>query len=525
MDPAKVKAWQRFYDQVLSRSDWPRGLWFAAVEDALRAAFGPDSRLLADYRADVDELLRLERTASGSYHDEKRRGQLEAQIKRLVNLADETVLQAAASEPAPPVALASKAPAARPRAMLGPAWSLVPAVVLLLAGIGGAAAYYEARMAAQADQQLAQMTALLDQRLAAARNDLDQRLGMADRMNRRMSLLHAELSASIDEFSATMTDSVRSMTALSDDTVAELERRLAEQGHGVGDSLAELHARADALGRGLDEVGEELRAIEDGLPDLRADLERIGTEVQRMGTDAGQTARAIDALKARPPELEAWLEGQRQELDQALRSGRDQVSAIDVQARAFESEVERSGELLQTLNLSLDQGLQQAKQDGAALETAVQEMRAVGAQVADLMAGAEAEVAAAQQAMRQRIDQMLTDLAGQADLAVLRGQDVVRRAQAEIDRRVASESEKALGALAQAREAQLAELAERVSAAQLELEQTRAALLAGWQRMDQAMVERRDQVLAGLDDYASTIETRVEEFLNALDVMVVRNGG
>ena len=152
-------------------------------------------------------------------------------------------------------------------------------------------------------------------------------------------------------------------------------------------------------------------------------------------------------------------------------------------------------------------------------------MRDVGAQVAELMAGAEAEVAAAQQAMRQRIDQMLTDLAGQADLAVLRGQDVVRRAQAEIDRRVASESEKALGALAQAREAQLAELAERVSAAQLELEQTRAALLAGWQRMDQAMVERQDQVLAGLDDYASTIETRVEEFLNALDVMVVRNGG
>ena len=48
MDPAKVEAWQRFRDQVLSRSDWPRRLWFAAVEDALRAAFGADSRLLAE---------------------------------------------------------------------------------------------------------------------------------------------------------------------------------------------------------------------------------------------------------------------------------------------------------------------------------------------------------------------------------------------------------------------------------------------------------------------------------------------
>src|SRR5688572_10992761 len=160
MDPAKVKAWQRFYDQVLSRSDWPRGLWFAAVEDALRAAFGPDSRLLEGYRTDVEELLQLERRASGSYHDEKRRGQLEAQIKRLINLADETVLQAAASEPAPPAPVHAKAAAARPRLTLGPAWSLVAALVLLLVGTGGAVAYYELRMAAQAEDQLARMSAL-----------------------------------------------------------------------------------------------------------------------------------------------------------------------------------------------------------------------------------------------------------------------------------------------------------------------------------------------------------------------------
>jgi chromosome segregation ATPase len=380
-------------------------------------------------------------------------------------------------------------------------------------------------MAAQADRQLAQLTALIDQRLAAARSDLDHRLNTADRMNRRMSLLHAELSASIEEFSATMTESVRSMTALSDDTLAELERRLAEQGRGVGDSLAELHARADALGLGLDEVGQELTALEGRLPELRADVEHIGTDVQRMGTDAGQAARAIDDLKARTPELDAWLAGQRQELEQALEGGRDQVSAIKVQARAFESEVEQSRERLQTLNVSLDQGLQQAKQDGTALGTAVQGLRDVGAQAAQLMAGAEAEVAAAEQAMRQKIDQMLTDLAGQADLAVLRGEDAARRAQVEIDRRVVSESEKALEALAQAREQQLAVLAERGSAAQHELEQTRAGLLAGWHRMDQTLGERQDQVLAGLDRYASTIETRVEEFLNALDVMLVRNGG
>ena len=153
-------------------------------------------------------------------------------------------------------------------------------------------------------------------------------------------------------------------------------------------------------------------------------------------------------------------------------------------------------------------------------------MRDVGAQVAELMAGAEAKVAAAQQAMRQKIDQMLTDLAepGRPRRAARPGRGAPGAGR---DRPPGREprARRRWRPWPQAREAQLAELAERVSATQLELEQTRAALLAGWQRMDQAMAERQSQVLAGLDDYASTIETRVEEFLNALDVMVVRNGG
>jgi hypothetical protein len=182
----RAKAWQRFYEQVLSRPDWPRGLRLAAVEDALRAALGAESRLLADYRADAAELLRVERAASGSYHDEKRVAQLEAQIKRLIELADETIMQADGPDEDPPAPAAEAAAAAfdRPPFRPGPAWSLMFAAVLLLAG---AAAYYELRMAANADQQIAQMTRLLDQRVAGLRADLDDRLEMADRLHERMS--------------------------------------------------------------------------------------------------------------------------------------------------------------------------------------------------------------------------------------------------------------------------------------------------------------------------------------------------
>ena len=483
------------------------------------------SRLLADYRADVDELLRLERAASGSYHDEKRRGQLEAQIKRLIDLADETVMQsAAANEEAPPPAPVAKAPR-HPRLALRPALSALAGALLLLAGMAGAAAWYEIRMAALADEQLAQLSRLLDRRVAEMRGDLNRRLGMADRMNQRMAQLHDELSASIDDFSATMTESVRSMTALSDHTIAELERRLAEQGQGVGDSLAELHERAEALARGLDEVGQELSTLEGRLPELRDDVQRIGGGVRRMGTDFEQTAQEIEALKARPPELNAWLAGQQKELEQVLQNGQRLVGASVAQVHDLAGEVERSRERLQGLDLELDQGLQQAKLDGAALASAVQDMRDMGAQVEELMTGAEAKVAAAQQAMQARIDQILSELAEQADLAALRGRDVVGRAQSEIDRRVESESQKVLGELAAARDAQLAALAKEISATQAEIEQTRAGLLTSWQRMDQAMAERQGQVMAGLDGYASTLEARVEEFLHALDVMVARTGG
>ena len=67
MDRSKVEAWTRFYDQVIGRGpQWPRELWFAAVEDALAAALGPEAQAVQEYRRDVAELLRIEREAERS---------------------------------------------------------------------------------------------------------------------------------------------------------------------------------------------------------------------------------------------------------------------------------------------------------------------------------------------------------------------------------------------------------------------------------------------------------------------------
>jgi predicted nucleic acid-binding Zn-ribbon protein len=519
MDPAKVKAWQHFRERILYDTSWPRSLWLAAVEDALATALGADSRLLADYRADVAELLRLERAARGSYHDEKRLAELEGEIKRLIELADETISGADAE------AVPATAEPRGGRAWSRPAWSWAVGALLFLAGVAGTTAFHGLRLHAEVERQMQLMAGLLDQRVADLRADLDHRLSVAEGLNAQMVKLHDEFSTNADQLSATMADSVRSVTALSDHTVAELERRLAARGSGVTEVLGRLQARADALGRGLDNLSHDLSALEKRLPKLAGQVESVAGNVQRLRAGFDQAAAAIDAVKAGAPELAAWLAQQKGALGQDLDRRKAELDALTTEVKDLEGAVGQSRARLQGFNQSLDQDLERAKQDGAALENAVQDLRATGHQVAQLLAGADAKVEAAHREMQKKIDQILSEVADKADLAVLRSQDVTHRAEGEITRKLQTEGQQALDDLAKAREARLAELAKRASATQVELEQTRAGLVAGWQSLDQAVAERQNQVLTGLDGYAQTIQARVQDLLNALDVKVAGGNG
>ena len=525
MDAARANAWEHFCDRVLCDTSWPRGLWFAAVEDALTAALGADARLLADYRADVAELLGLERAARGTYHDEQRVAQLEAQIKRLIELADATISAPAATVPDAPAAVAAAPRRGRPPARYGPALSLLLGVLLVVAGAAGATAFYELRLRAEVDRQVARMGGLLDERVADLRADLDQRLSAAESLHAQMAQLHDQLSANVDRVSTTMTDSVRSIMGLSDNAVAELERRLGAQGNGVTDALAKLRARAEALNRGLDDISQDLASLEQRVPKLRDDVQDTAAGVQQVRTGFNQAAAEVGAVKAGTPQLIAWLAGQKDTLAQELQGRRAELDAIRGQARDLQGEMAQSRARLEDLNQSLDQSLHQARQDSAALEDAIKGLHATGQQVTQLMADADAKVQAAHQEMQTKIDQMLSNAAEKADLAVLRSQDVIHRAEGEVTQKLQANSQQALDDLAKAREGQLAELAKRVAAAQAELEQTRAGLVASWQGMDHAVAERQGQVLTGLDGYAQTIQARVQDLLKALDVKVAGSSG
>ena len=95
------ESWEQFYDRVVvGGRNWPRNLWFAAVEDGLRAALPAHSPLLAQYRQDVGELAEIERAGAASHHDTTRVQQLEAEIKRLIGIADQSIRESADQPPA-----------------------------------------------------------------------------------------------------------------------------------------------------------------------------------------------------------------------------------------------------------------------------------------------------------------------------------------------------------------------------------------------------------------------------------------
>jgi hypothetical protein len=286
-----------------------------------------------------------------------------------------------------------------------------------------------------------------------------------------------------------------------------------------------LRARSGAAARALDGLSLDVSSLGMRLPVLGNELDGIAADAGQMADDLARADAEVDSLRAASAELTAWLAQQQDELERIVQGRRESLSDITGRVQGLAVDADLSQTLLTDLKRALVESLHQAGQDGETLRNAVEEMRATGLEVAKLMDGAEAKVQAAQATMQRKIDEMLSNVAEQADLAVLRGNDVIGRAEGEIARRVEATSTAALDAIGEEREAQLAALAQQVSATQAELERTRASLLASWRRMDQSVIERQTAVLTSLDAYAGTIGVRVEELLQALDVIVGGAGG
>jgi chromosome segregation ATPase len=223
------------------------------------------------------------------------------------------------------------------------------------------------------------------------------------------------------------------------------------------------------------------------------------------------------------PELATLVETERGTIERQLESHRAALGDLGARIGALRAEVEASSAELVGFGEVLRTGLDQAQTDGARLRATLDEMQEVSEQAARLVERGDVQIAAMTGMMQERIDAVLSEMAEKADFALLRGDDVLKRAEARMINRIETAGEEAADGLAQIREQEIAALSRQIAQTRTELEQTRSGLVASWERMDRLVAERQSQLLGDLDRYAASMEERVNEFIAALNVMVVHS--
>jgi hypothetical protein len=517
MSSITLEIWERFYERVVKRgSEWPRNLWLAAVDDGLRAALPAQSRLLAQYRQDVAALRELELAGPESYRDSTRMAQLEADIMRLIGLADQAIREESAaigepSEQAPP-------PPARSQPRVG-LWvgALILGVITLCGALLGATYYHQLRMSARMKHDVTALQHRLIEQAADQRAALEVRIRSAEARQQTFGGLQAELRANVDEFNRLLSAALRSMTALGASTNPDLRRQLLGQDGDLGNALKALRERAAGLEHQLSEVADSLSVLARRLPDLDRGVNRLAERLEAGTAGVERVEQQVATIQARAPELGLWLESQRQTLAQELESRRKSVGELAGEIGTLRGALDDSRGQLATLETRLE-GLAQIELSSDGAERMHGQVPG-GQQVIDL------DRSEMQQAMQEKIDATLAELAGKAGLAVQRSEESVKQAEVAARQRLETTAGQAVDGLSKKHQAQLAELTTLATTTRDELGQTSARLVAGWYGMDEAVAKRQSAVLTQLDQYAATLEVRVQELLKALDVIAARSGG
>ena len=519
MGSVTLETWERFYERVVKRgSDWPRNLWLAAVEDGLRAALPAQSRLLVQYRQDVAALRELERAAPGSSRNSTRMAQLEADIMRLIGLADEAIREESAGVPEGPEQPVP--PPARSHPRIG-FWlgALILGVITLCGALLGVTYYHQLRMSARMQHDLTALQDRLLEQAADQRAALEVRIRSAEARQQTFGALQAELRANVDEFNKLLSAALRSMTALGDSVKPGHERRLLGQDGDLGKTLNSLRERAASLEHQLGQVAEGVSVLARRLPDLDGGVNRLAERLKATTAGLERVDKQVATIQAEAPELALWLEGQRHALAQELEK-----SPPD-HGRAWCRNRDPAGRARRLARPARHPATRARTESGAgrALE------RRCGAHARPGRAASsrrsDVDGRAMQQAMQEKIDAVLSELAGKAGLAIQRSEESVKQAEVAARQRLESAAAQAVDDLTKKHQAQLAELTTWASTTRDELGQNRDRLLAGWHGMDEAVAKRQAAVLSQLDQYAATLEVRVQELLKALDVIAARSGG
>jgi chromosome segregation ATPase len=296
------------------------------------------------------------------------------------------------------------------------------------------------------------------------------------------------------------------------------ERRLLGQDGDLGKTLNSLRERAVSLEHQLGQVAEGVSVLARRLPDLDGGVNRLAERLKATTAGLERVDKQVATIKAEAPELALWLEGQRHALAQELEKRRRTMGELGAEMGTLRGALDDSRGQLAALQRGLDQSLAEVEPSSGDAERTLGRPR--GEQQA---IGVEGRTT--QQASQEKIDPVRSEVAGKAGLAIQRSEESVKQAEVAARQRLESAADQAAQDLSKKHQAQLAELTTWASTTRDELGQNRDRLLAGWHGMDEAVAKRQSAVLSQLDQYATTLEVRVQELLKALDVIAARSGG
>jgi septal ring factor EnvC (AmiA/AmiB activator) len=254
------------------------------------------------------------------------------------------------------------------------------------------------------------------------------------------------------------------------------------------------------------------------LPELDRGANRLAQRLEASTAGIERVEKQVATIQAQAPELALRLEGQRQGLAKELEARRKTMGELAADIGTLRRSLDDSRGQLATLEGWLEQSLAQVEPRSGDAEGPP------GKEGSEQQA-IEVDGRTMQQAMQKQIDAVVSELADKADLAAQRSEESAKQAEAEARQRLETATAHALDDLSKKHRAQLAELTTLATTSGDELGQTRDRLVAGWQGMDQAVAKRQSAVLSQLDQYAATLEVRVQELLKALDVIAARSGG
>jgi chromosome segregation ATPase len=392
---------------------------------------------------------------------------------------------------------------------------------LLGAGVVATLYIYDLRLQREIELALEPQLVAVKDLIGEAEQNLDDRIAEAGAERATAAAIRRDLEADAASLRKRMNDSLAQMTALREEAAVGVEQMLDTRSADVEQVLDRMKRRGDALGRGLDDVSADLADLEARLPDVRQGLDQLGQQIE-AGQAGYQAAEAdLASLQATTAGLGAKADAERVALEGQIEAQRRALASLEDQIGELEGAVESSRERIGGLEQGLQDTLLTAEARLEQLETAVRTADGASAEVTGLLDQSERDAARLEADLARQLDAILSETAEKADLAVLRSEDVLRRAENQALRQIGSGGEEAVQAVDEARRNQLARLSGEVEATRVEIEQTRAGLIASWQRMDALVAERYDELLTELDDYTATLDARVQALEDAAAVQRV----